>query len=229
VNLPERNPADESNPAEPPPPAKETERARWLSTILGGVPPMDWCQALNQTPAQLVVLARANVYDFALIEGWATAAAAFGDAEWAEALLRERLAELDAAALEALLHVLPPPRREALVHAALQAVERLAQRQPAVRLLQAYAEPWSPRLTRLFAERLRDEVARRDVPFGPLADFGWLPAAALYWDPALAGELAPALHTAARQPGVWVNWLSPLERALALWQFRHELHEELAR
>ncbi len=38
-----------------------------------------------------------------------------------------------------------------------------------------------------------------------------------------------ALHTAARQPGVWVNWLSPLERALALWQFRHELHEELAR
>ena len=144
-------------------------------------------------------------------------------------LLRERLPELDTATLAPLLNVLPAARREALVFAALQGVERLAARNPVVRLLQAYAEPWSARLTRLFVDRLCDEVGRRDVPFGPTMEFGWLTSAALRWDPALVDEAAPRLRTAARQPGGWVNWLHTLERALALWAFRRELHEELSR
>jgi hypothetical protein len=176
-----------------------------------------------------VVLARANVYDFALVEGWAAAAVAFADAEWAEALLRERLAELDNTALAPLLRVLRPAQREALLYGALQSVERLALRQPAVRLLQAYAEPCSPRLTRLFVDKLREEIGRRDVPFGPTIEFGWLTHAALYWDPALMAEAAPRLREAARQPGGWVNWVHTVERALSLWQFRYELHEELSR
>jgi hypothetical protein len=226
VNLPERSPID---PPRPDAPAKETERAQWLANLLAGVPPMDWCQALNQSPTQLVLLARAHVYDFALIEGWAAAAAAFGEAEWAEALLRERLPELDTAALGPLLRALPPVRREALLYGALTGLERLAQRQPAVRLLQANSEPWSARLTRLFVARLCEEIARRDVPFGPAVEFGWLASAALHWDPTLFAEGAPRLREAMRQPGGWVNWVHVVERALALWQFRCELHEELSR
>jgi hypothetical protein len=226
VNLPEANPVDSTRKGLP---AKEAERAQWLATILAGVPPMDWCHALKQSPAQLVMLARANVYDFALVEGWAAAAASFGDVEWAEALLRERLPELDTAALGSLLRVLPPERREALLFGALESVERLAQRQPAVRLLQAYAEPWGGRLTRLFIAKLCQEVARRDVPFGPAVELGWLSSAALYWDPALAAEATPLLRAALRQPGGWVNWTHIMESALTLWQFRSELHQELSR
>ena len=231
VNLPETNAADlprtDPRPATPP---KETDRARWLANMLSAVPPADWCHLLNQSPSELVILARANILDFALIEGWAAATAAFGDTDWAEALLRERLAELDTAALQPLLRTLPAARREALVFAALKGVERLAQRHPALRLLQAYTEPWSARLTRLFVDKLRAEITRRDVPFGPTVELGWLTSVALYWHPALAEEFAPVLleaRHAASQGGGWFHWLHTVEQAVALWQFRHVMLKEL--
>ena len=39
-----------------------------------------------------------------------------------------------------------------------------------------------------FVDKLREEISRRDVPFGPTAEFGWLTSAALDWDPALVVE-----------------------------------------
>jgi hypothetical protein len=212
-------------------PPTDADRARWLAQMLAAVPPGEWCQAFHLSPAQLVVLARANVYDFALVEGWAAAAVAFGDADWAEALLRERLPELDNTVLPALLRALPPVRREAVVYAALSSVERLPVRQPALRLLQAYTEPWSARQTSLLMDKLQDELTRRDVPFGAPVDFHWLRGAALHWEAAVAAAAIPALRQAqqaARQPdGGWLNWHHTIEPALALCAFRQALLKEL--
>ena len=126
-----------------------------------------------------------------------------------------------------ILHVVVAGAEVESDNRALVDVERLALRQPGLRLLQAYDEPWSARLTRLFANRLREEIVRRDLPFGPTLEFGWLIEAARWWDPSVATEAAPALVQACRQPGGWVNWLHTVEQALALWQFRQAMLEEL--
>lgn len=64
------------------------ERAAILMLVLGGVDPAYWEQASKKSPEAILKLAKDHEWEHALISGWAMAATAYRNAEWAAAILQ---------------------------------------------------------------------------------------------------------------------------------------------
>lgn len=207
----------------PAPPPGVGERAWWLAQLVAAVPPSTWSAAWGIGAERIVTLLRDDEWAQPLADGWARAALRHGDAEWADALLRanvlvDRHARL-APPRAALLGVLPPTRREALL------VDALAGRVGVspVELLPGATHAWSEALARHALAWFRKRAA------------GATGLAAMWATDSLVADALPALAT--RMPPALVDeasagwpaepappWPRAIERFLSVLAVRRALH-----
>lgn len=210
-------------------PAGTGERAWWLAQIVAAVPPAMWSTEWATEPTTLLRAALQTDWASSLLDGWGAAAVRFGDAAWAEALLAapsERQATRLAPSRAALLAVLPPARREAIVAPALRGRAFDAD---LVELVVACMHPWSESFARAVLDWLRQRAARPAATHPDVSDWQLrevLPRLALFVPPSLAATAAERWPTDDEHGRAWER---PVERFLSLLTFRNEIAEEFAR
>lgn len=212
------------------PPAGTGARAWWLAQIVAAVPPATWSTEWATEPTTLIRAAAHTDWAPPLLDGWGAAAVRFGDAAWAEALLTDASSARQVSRLApsraALLAVLPPARREAVVAPALR--DR-AFDADLVELVVACMHPWSDPFARAVLGWLRQRAARPASSQPDVSDWQLrevLPRLALFVPPSLAATAAerwPADDEHGRA------WERSVEGFLSLLTFRHEIAEEFAR
>lgn len=163
VDLPEAcDKATQRDGADPRPPRGTGERAWWLHEIVARTPPAAWCAAWSLRPAAILAARTASEWRGALVKAWSAAALAYGDHEWAAALVERELDQTQHAPIAELLQILPPARREPLLIRLLDGGRSpLAGNHralPALRL----GGPWSPGLARVVIASLGRRLARLD-------------------------------------------------------------------
>lgn len=144
------------------------EDSWYLIQLLAAIPPSFWSKSWGISPAEIVPKI-SDIYegwDLAVMSGWAGAAARYGDADLAEALLRAYAiaSELyydncvdEDFNIQALIDVLPLPRRDALMVSFLQSEEGLDFNSRELLPLCRY--PWSIELSRALLEAVRRYIA----------------------------------------------------------------------
>ncbi|GLC24910.1 DUF5691 domain-containing protein [Roseisolibacter agri] len=208
---------------QPAPPPGIGERAWWLSQIVAAVPPAAWTAAWGLGAERVVTLLRDDEWTQPLADGWARAALRHRDAEWADALLRanvlvDRHARL-APPRAALLGLLPPARREALLVDAL--VGRVGV--SPVELLHGAPPPWGDALARhalTWYRRRATGATGLGVTWAtdaPVAES--LPMLATRIPPALADEASNGWPAEPAPP-----WPRAIERFQSLLALRRALH-----
>jgi hypothetical protein len=186
-------------------------RAAALTQILAAAPLDIWRESLGAAPAELAALPVADRLRKEVHAGWDLAAVRQRDAEWAEALLHHD----PAAAVPGLLELLPVDRRQRLIRDCLSGSGPLTVVE--VGRLLPLLPPWGRELSERIVERLNATV-RDDAGRTLFRHFG------LALHPSVVDEAEAAL--AGFPPG------SAEARAgdelIAMLQFRHDLHRELA-
>lgn len=199
------------------------EKAWWLMQMLASVPPSTWSESAQAGADEVVAAALKTEWKDSLLWAWATAAERARDADWAEALLA--LGDSRLQALEGLVELLPPPRREALAIKLLTAGPKaLDTEHPAMQVVLRCRHDWSDELSRAVLEQARKRVANQKR-------YDWslhqaLPGFGLYIRPELADEAAtgwPEFDTNSSY------WSEQIERLTSMLQFRREMLEEIQR
>ncbi len=128
--------------------------ALWLAQIVAAVPLAWWTQTWETTPQRLLALASKLEHGpSALVQGWHLAALRQKNAEWALALLDTDIEERDA-----LVQILPPAQREAVVLRLFKADNTLFMQHPARLLLGECDHAWSADFTRAIIHKLVSDV-----------------------------------------------------------------------
>ena len=189
--------------------------------MLASVPPSTWSENAQAGADEVVAAAGKTEWKDSLLWAWATAAERARDADWAEALLA--LGDPQLQALEGLVELLPPPRREALAIKLLTAGPKaLDMQHPAMQVVLRCRHDWSDELSRAVLEQARKRVANQKR-------YDWslhqaLPGYGLYIRPELADEAAagwPEFDTNSSY------WSEQIERLTSLLRFRREMLEEI--
>jgi hypothetical protein len=194
------------------------EKAWWLFQILRAVPPAIWSQRLNAAPADLVEAAARSEWHAQLHESWAAAAITFGDAAWAETLLRADPHQ------SGLLAALAPARQEALLLALLRGNIAPLHKHPVLGLLRQTRHRWSAELTRAVLGAVRRHMR------APAAGNDHQLRSAITEDfaqripPAMLDEISDGWPTdeAARE-----RWQGVIDRLLIIVQFRRDMLDAL--
>jgi hypothetical protein len=202
------------------------DRAGWLAQLLAAVPPAAWSREWEASPADLVAAAAASEHRGAVLLGWMLAAARHRDVEWADALLAA--GQVPEPMMEALIAVLPPTRREALVLARLRASrDPLLGDHPALAVLRQCHHTWSAELGEAVLDRVRQAVAVAGTTHAgdwrlreALVGFG------RHVPPALLADASQGWPT---DRPTWPAWQESVEKFLKVLQFRQEMLEEIAR
>ncbi len=162
VDLPaECTPAMQRDGVEPRPPAKIGERAWWLQQTIAQVPPSHWTLARGLAPATALALARKTDVETALLSGFATATARYGDDAWRIAFieLSNETPDLMPYTLEANAGANATPARVAVIARALET------REPhAGELIALVPGPWDVAFSRAFAGFMKAELATTADP-----------------------------------------------------------------
>ncbi len=206
------------------------ERAWWLSEIVRRTPPATWCAAWSLAPAAILSARMPREWRDTLIEAWTSAAVAYRDQAWAEALADLALKEPERVPLEELLPILPIERREALLIRMLdEGRQPLSGSHPALPALSAAREPWSVQLARSviaalgrrFAGNAHDNSHREDWPLrAALENF------AMAIPPELADEAIAALPANLAERPYWAGaGHAFIERLRLRREMRIALHE----
>jgi hypothetical protein len=194
------------------------EKAWWLFQILRAVPPVTWSQRFNVSPAELIEAATAGEWQALLLDAWAAAAISFGDAAWAEQLLRAdpRRSEL--------LAVLPLARQEALLLAMLRGDVTPLHKHPVLGLLRRTRHRWSAELTRAVLGAVRRHMRAANAGNDHQLRSAITEDYALRIPPAMLDEIADgwAADDAARE-----RWQGVIDRLLIILQFRRDMLDAL--
>ena len=215
------------------PPGGSGERAWWLAQMVAAVPPRVWTQRWKTSPDLMLRAAGRTEWRDLLLSAWARAAVRHRDAAWAGELLdaepfgqpsRQDVSSAICPAPEELAEVLPPDRRElAVAHAMRRHHGRDGSDALAVvpRLLAGCRHEWSAGFTRDVLAYARPLVVESTsaTAWGLRSE---LPQYALRMPPALADEAA-AGWPAPDSGDKGVHWTRPVERMIALLQFRREM------
>ncbi|HEU0053106.1 MAG TPA: DUF5691 domain-containing protein, partial [Longimicrobium sp.] len=179
------------------------ERAYWLTQVVAATPPSVWsAEAPPAVWLEIVPPEWKNV----LPGAWAAAAAAYRDAEWAEALLRSPFREVDVR-LADLVGALSAERYRALLAELLGRVREVHWGHRSTQLLVAAPHPLDAGLTRLVLERIDPHAATNEY---------LMATAAQRMDPRATLDALSARNPA--PSGRWVDLLHQ----------RHALHEAFA-
>ena len=157
VELPsECTPAMQRDGVEPRPPANLGERAWWLQQTIAQVPPSHWTSAHGLEPATAFALAKKTDVENALLGGFATATARYGDDAWRIAFIETSNGEPDLIplALAANAGAMATPQRVAVIARALEAKESRAGE-----LAATVPGPWDAVLSRAFMRFMPNELA----------------------------------------------------------------------
>jgi hypothetical protein len=194
------------------------EKAWWLFQMLSAIPPSTWSRQWGAAPAELLMAAAAGEWNELLIEGWAAAAQAFDDGEWAEDLLRVQPRHAG------LLGALPAERQEALLLHILRADCTPLHQHPVLGLLQQTRHVWSAELTRAVLRALHQHMRKWRDSYDYQLRGALTEEFALRMPPAMLDEIAAAWpdDQAARQ-----RWEGVIDRLLITLQFRRDMLEEL--
>ncbi len=147
------------------PPGGKGRKAWWLEQMLAFVPPSRWSARWGTEAADLLAAARTSDWTEPLLAGWAHATHRHADAEWAQALLKERLEH----PVE-LWSVIPDVPRESLFKALLERGNKDTRRTLLIRSA-AFPGHWGPGLTEQVARAWRGLMANQSHP-----DAGLYPA-----------------------------------------------------
>jgi hypothetical protein len=207
---------------EPKPPAQRRgmgERAWWLLQMLGAVPPSTWAAGWHARPPELVAAARAGEWGALLCEGWAVAALAHQDAEWALALLRAEPARAD------LLGILQPAEQEALLLDMLRGDVAPLHEHPVLDLLRRTRHTWSPALTRAVLGAVRKHMRAWRNTYDYQLRGALLEDFVLRFPPAMLDEIGAGWP---EDQEARARWDGVIDRLLIALQFRRDMLRELA-
>ncbi len=190
-----------------------------IRQLVAGTPLSAWTAALGRDPSDLVRLALA-AGALGLLPGWADAAEAQGDAEWARALLGAGHPPTPA-----LFGSLGRDGAEVAAVAAFR--DATAARMGAI--VESVPPPWSGAVTASALEAMARTVERVDArPLPSLRDL--LSQLALVIDPAQSGSIAALLSSVEKIPekqaAFRIYWAAPLASFAAIAGFRASLHKE---
>jgi hypothetical protein len=194
------------------------ERAWWLLQIVSAIPPSAWSRAWRASPAELLQAAAAGEWKELLLEGWATAALAFHDAAWAEALLRADPTRT------ALLDALAPEQQDAFLIGLLRSERASLHKHPALALLRRRRHAWSAELARAVLRSVGQYLRAANNSYDYQVQSALADDFALHMPPEMLDEIAAALagHGSARE-----RWQGPIDRLLITLQFRRDMLGEL--
>ena len=201
-------------------PRFEVREAAGLEDLVAATALQAW-PARFGLPARDLVRLAGKAADKSLVRGWARAAVAQANAEWAEALFAE-----GAAPLGELRNLLPP----ALVDDAMVALAGQPARKGAMEALVPHPRPWSARLSLVFFGSLARLIAANDMT-GALIVREHLASVALRADPGQLPAAESALHAIAqvaedRRMVARSFWERRLSDMLAVLRFRQALYQE---
>src|SRR6202011_5017129 len=140
----------------PRPPANTGERAWWLQQTIAQVPPSHWTAAHGLDARTVLALARKTDVDTALLNGFVTATARYGDDAWRIAFIEmsNEMPDLMPYTVEANAGANASPARVAVIARALET------RQPrAGELAATVPGPWDVAVSRAFAGFMKAELA----------------------------------------------------------------------
>jgi hypothetical protein len=200
------------------------ERSWWLIGILSRTPPATWGAAWSLAPAAILATRAPGEWRDALVKGWANAAVAYRDQEWAAALANLALKEPERVPLAEIAPLLPRAQREELLIRMLDGGrQQLTGTHPALRPLRATSEPWSHNLARSVIASLGRRFAARTQE-NPREDWALRQAFesfALSIPPDLAEEAIRALPPALEENPYWAPLVHSFAERLRL---RRDMH-----
>lgn len=192
-----------------------------LIQLLELVPLTEWTAAWGITRAEIVEITLAGEWKKEFFEAWTRAAIRQSAADWAEALLPAARAAKKPDQVEALLRVLPMPRREAIV-ADWLAHSDATNRDELAPFLAACAQAWSADFSRSVLAWLRAVTAEPSTNWMLRNQFRLL---------ATRLALATLAETATGWPAPdapgWSFWSTGVDEMLALAQLRADLHQAI--
>ena len=208
--------------------ARFGQKQGWLWQVLSAVPPADWSRQWGAKPADVVAALRKHEFETVLVGAWAHAAARYGDAEWAEALVAAEASGVQAwggeQVLRDLVEVLPAARRDALLVSRLEsAPESETLDLITVDMLRGAGSAWGKQLTRAVASRVRAVLSGRRNALGYVAA-QLLQEMALRAPPQLLGELSEGWGEGRGGGGDWQTYV---DRFLATIRQRQHMLEEI--
>jgi hypothetical protein len=200
------------------------EKGWWLTQIVSSVRPVFWCETWAKTPLEVLLAADGTEWKKELLEGWTQAAVHHGDAVWAESLLDVWEDGQNAQALEGLMGVLPPEKRETfIVKMIAESKKPVFSNMLLLTLLRGCSHTWSRNFTKAILNELRRACASGKE------SFDWQVRASLkefacFMDPMLAKEAETGWPTDSK---TWESSAETINQMLGLLQFRHGMLEEL--
>lgn len=201
-----------------PDPEDNTTVGMWLlHQILRCVPPAFWCAHWGISRLELVETIERSREALTYIEGWVAAAERFGDAEFAEWLLRSHfvLNFLQSSPLvQPLARVLSPEQREAIAIEWLQRSTHGVEKQthPVIVLLSEHQQIWSEALMRAFLANLEQYLSKRERPFMLMQNT--LMGLALYFPPEMRDEILTVIDVETGLKGVWHEFVHRVDDLL---------------
>ncbi len=192
------------------------DRGWWLCQMLGATPLHCWQTWFDLTPAEIIQRAGKGQWQKLLFQGWQMAIQRQGNPDWAEALF---LATLPQRPWQSGLQMLPMERREALFLSLLESDQGMLS-ETSFSLLQGCTHLWSQRLTAAFVEGLQRAIASSRKQQLSYQVCWSLPDLGYFLNPALVEQAQTGWPTEAEG---WQPWAAPINRLLALWQFRHDM------
>ncbi|MCP5039938.1 MAG: hypothetical protein GY944_02840 [bacterium] len=144
------------------PPRELGERAHWLRSCLGVVPPSVWCKSFDKKPAQILKAVAKSDWQRDVHYGLTMATMCHGDAEWALVLLDHRIvtSHEDRAAL---IRLLPVPERQPRITKWLGWLEKSSRRDydellACISAVDSLGETWDVATTKLVAKNVTKVV-----------------------------------------------------------------------
>jgi hypothetical protein len=194
-----------------------------MTQLLSVVPPVHWTQRFQCSAAELLAAARATEFGQELLAAFSTAALRHPDGAWLDALCAGWIAaeqELQADALARLLAVAGEQQPVLLLkYLRLLLPNRF---DVALALLAHLAVRWSPAITHLVLDALR-EVVRQDKQQWSHAR-NTLATEARYCDVSVAGQQLPKLLEVCAEGSPWRNAVDAFQDVI---EFRAAMQQEL--
>jgi hypothetical protein len=202
----------------------------WLLHAVGWIPPTTWCHLWGKRPDEVLEAVSNSEWKAAILGGIITAAARYGDGEWAAAILTHRqlrqedMQEADANIAE-LAPSLPAARLEALILRELKREKKgLHADHPAFRLLLEHKSAWGDELSRAVAAAVRERIGsgvKNDLAEWQIK--AALKQFALYVSPALTDELS------AGWPADSEGWQGAVDEFQSVLGFRRDMLRAIAK
>jgi hypothetical protein len=138
-------------------------KAWWLVQMLGAVPLHNWKGLFDATPAELVEAADRGEWRGTQLEGWTTAAGRYQEPDWGEALIRSWMKKPFSISVQALMQILPPPRRESLALEILRKTPSVNSDQPGHWAVHSCTHAWNGELSRTVLRVIKRQITKGDI------------------------------------------------------------------